>query len=295
MFGLSRWMRLLISLLLVFHLAPGVAANENHVKPISFVIAPDVLAKYQLFMRARRLDEVLDIDTALPRDVLEVLTTLYILDASGLAFTPEFVTSPSLERHLTLLESGAVAMSAAHVNFEDLQGFDGLQSRGSIVGDQRRYVGLYTAPGNRVALQARSRRDIRKLSAVSNKAWRLDWKALHDAQLSRVVSVSDWSSMCRMVLAGRVDFLLAPMPGGSADILVTPAGDLMKMAPFAAVFSAARRFVISSNHPDADELSAALDVGIASLGSNHFLHDALRQLYAPRDEDQSVILINPKP
>lgn len=258
----------------------------------TMVIAPDVLADYQHFMRGRRTDEVKDIDATLRRDVLEVFSTLYLLQAGGLDQDIEFVVSPSFDRHLSLMASGSVGMSAAFIDQLDISGTRGLDLVPSFVGPQVQSVGLFTSPGNAQALAAEKIADIRSLTAVSNKAWQQDWRALETAPIAELVSVADWTVMTRMVMAGRVDFLLAPIQRQAPDRLATPVGMLARMRPFAVRVDVDRSIALSLRHPDHDALRAAIEAGLASLALDHFLRDAFTRLYTPSDLEKSLMVVN---
>jgi len=258
----------------------------------TMVIAPDVLADYQHFMRGRRVEEVKDIDTTLRRDVLEVFSTLYLLQAGGLAEDIEFVVSPSFDRHLSLMASGSVGMSAAFIDRLDISGTNGLDLVPSFVGQQIQSVGLFTSPGNAQALAAEKLADIHSLTAVSNKAWQQDWRALEAAPIAELVSVADWTVMTRMVMAGRVDFLLAPIQRHAPDRLITPVGTLARMRPFAVRVDVDRLIALSRSHPDHYALRAAVEAGLSSLAADHFLRDAFIQFYTPSDLEKSLMVIN---
>lgn len=280
----------ILSVFLVFPTSFSGAQSPEESSHISFVVAPDVLANYQDFMKGRHLQEVMDIDARLPRDTLEVFITLYSLQLGGLEFQAEFISTPSLERHISLLRSGTVSMSAALIDKLDLQSVEGITSVPAFFDERPRLAGLFTAPGNERALSATTRDDIKALTAISNKSWRADWAALQNIELVRLVSVSDWTAMTRMVLAGRVDFLLAPRQSNHSGELQTPAGPLVQMRPFAVEIHAHRQFAISEKHADADLLRAALEKGKAAIGPQHFINDAIRQA-APAEPPTEILLI----
>lgn len=283
----------LITLSLSATAATATTKNDPASRPISFVIAPDVLANYQKFLGGRLIHEVMDIDTRLHRDTLEVFITLYALHQGGLTYFPEFVTTPSLERHIALLKSGSVAMSAALIDVVDLETTDNIFVAPSLFENQTKLVGLYTAPGNERALSASSRADVKQLTAISNKSWHADWRALQDVELAGIVSVADWVAMCRMVVAGRVDFLLAPRR--QQTLLDTPVGPLVLMRPFAVNIQAARKFAIANNHKESEALKHALSNGLQQIGQDHFIQDAIRQLDPPQARSELLIILNEAP
>lgn len=290
-----HFIRFLLVWALLFTIAPHALADIRGKHPVSFVIAPDVLASYQEFLHGRQIKNVLDINANLPRDTLETFITLYSLHLGGLDYYPEYVTTPSLERHIALLRSGNVAMSAALIDQLDSDSAEGIHNIPSPFPKSDRIVGLFTAPGNEHALKAHTRDAVRALTAISNKSWRADWQALETIGLNGLISVADWTAMSRMVLAGRGDFLLAPRQPRSNAVLETPAGTLVQMKPFGIRLHINRQFALSKKHPDYQKLKAALKSGLRQIGSDHFIQDAINQLETERGRQEILIILNDPP
>jgi hypothetical protein len=263
--------------------------------PLSVVVAPDVLVDYELFMRGRPGPDPTTTGMSPSRDALEVAVLVRALRAGGVDNPIEYVVSPSLERHVFLLRSGGVALSAAMINLADLNGEVGVVHEIDFdSGGGSQIVGLYASPENKLVDAVQSLEDFENLSAVSNRAWRADWRALEAANLKDVVSVSDWATMCRIVMLGRVDFLLAPFRPDGSNILPTAAGDLMRLEGFGVILSAERRFVVSASHPEHDALSEALEKGFNLLeAADDYWVRALRRASAPSAVPENTVIINP--
>lgn len=288
-------MRLLFQLILFLHASVALQADgheerNQHAIPLSLVVAPDVLTNYHRFLDGRHPWEVTDIEGKVERDTLEVFITLYALRKGGLNFFPEFVTTPSLERHIALLKSGSVVISAALIDSVDIENTDTILAAPFLIEDQTQIAGLYTASSNAQALAAKSLDDVKQLTAISNKSWRADWSALSGVGLRELVSVADWVAMCRMVSVGRSDFLLAPL--SDSDELVTPVGPLVKMEPFAIKIHAIRKYAISRVHPDSDKVREALEAGLKHIGQDHFIHRAVTRLTDNGDNTGHLIFLN---
>lgn len=263
-------------------------------EPVSVVVAPDVLVDYELFLRGRRPPEIVPNGPLPRRDVLEMIVLLQALRAGGVSDPVEYVVSPSLERHVALLKSGGVALSAAMINLADLDSeVDIVREIDFDSGGGSQVVGLYTSSINSAAMAASSLEDVLELSAVSNKAWRADWRALEAVDLKDLVSVSDWATMCRIVALGRVDFLIAPFRLDGKDYIETAAGRLQLMKGFGLVLSSERRFVVSSQHERQSDLHEALKRGFVVLEQDDFWIAALKKASASPVGTTGLTIINP--
>ncbi|QJB55183.1 hypothetical protein [Pseudodesulfovibrio sp. zrk46] len=122
-------------------------------------------------------------------------------------------------------------------------------------------------------MQAKSKTDLQKLSAVTGHRWRIDQKTLHEMGIVEIFSVSQYSLQLKMLQEGRVDFgmyeytnIRKSMPEGLGIVPGITVG-----------LRGTRHFMVSRLHPRGKDIFEALQRGIAILKSRGAFRSAYRE------------------
>ncbi|QNM98135.1 hypothetical protein [Chitinimonas koreensis] len=268
---------------------PAAAANA-----IVIVAPSDVIADYQLLLGERMPEQVGDYGGPYSRrDTVELLLTWQALRAAGYRGPIEMIPADSYERILAELQIGHADIGGTTAWLDDLAGKP-LDVSDPLIEDGQFEAGLFTLPTNRAALASTTPAAVRKLRAVSNRAWSADWAVLTELGVRRLENVPVWPSMVRMVAAGRVDFLLAPFQGTpdgslfSEDIRLVPIPGVKLALPGSRHLPISRS---SAGHRQAGEL---LNRGLAVLRRQGLLRRAYEESGFIQRRTADWRLLNPR-
>lgn len=260
-------------------IAALVALSAQGGVQLVVAVPTDVLEDYHAFLKGRNpleLDHYGGPHTR--RDVVEVVLLQQALQRGGLSQPVLLEALPNVARILREIESGHavcsstsywredVAPNSAHFLFSD-----------ALVEAGQFEAGLYTVPGNRQALAARTLADVRQLRALSNRSWTVDWRTLEQLGVQQLQHVAQWPSMSKMVEADRADFLLAPFQA-SADLSLVVGG--VRLVPIPGIkvgLNGTRHFLVSRQHPAGRVLLQHLNAGLARLRQQGLIRQAYVQ------------------
>jgi len=263
--------RLLLILIIIINLIskPVIAGSsqEGSHEDLKILIPSDVLADYKYFLNGR---DALSISNftgeGSRRDVVEVILMQQAFSLSGINSPIRFIQHDSYQRILTELHLGRAHMTATSIWLTDLEDIqDQVYSTHPIINNGEFEAGFYSRPNNLRALSAKNLTDIRSLSIVSSKGWKVDWKTLTRLEMNKLEHNVAWLSMVRMVNAGRVDILLAPFQP-TEDLSLTVEGiRLIPIPKLKLGLEGSRHFVISKNYPHAKQLTSDFNRGLNQL------------------------------
>lgn len=241
------------------------------------VIPSDVKRDYDLFLDGR---DPLDIKEfsglGSRRDVVEVILLQQALVLGGLTDSIRFIVASSHARIIKQVHSGSAIMSGNSIWYDLLNDRDLLYVSEAVIEKGQFEAGLYTILENQKALSVKSLKDVRELTAVSSKAWIIDWQTLNSMEMSSLINTVKWSSMVKMVGKGRADFLLAPFQP-STDLSFSPEGIHLIPVPNIKIgLQGTRHFAVSKRHPKGKEAIKALDAGILLLKEQGIVEKAYR-------------------
>jgi len=158
------------------------------------------------------------------RDVVELVLVQQALRLGGWREGLFPLTLPTDARLLHEVAIGHAVLGGTTYWLEDLaREAPHLEASSVWVEDGAFDVGIYVRPDNHKALAVRSAQGLRALSAVSCRAWSVDWRTLSAMGLKALWHAPSWDSMPAMLVAGRADFLLAPFQPNT-DMSLTVAG-----------------------------------------------------------------------
>lgn len=240
--------------------------NNAKRKELIIVIPGDVKRDYDLFIAGRDPLEITDYSgLGSRRDVAEAVLIQQALSLGGMTEQIRFIVASSHARIIKQVHSGTAVMSGNSIWYDLLNDRDLLYVSEAIIENGNFEAGLYTILENQKALSAKSIEDVRTLTAVSSKAWIIDWQTLNSMEMSSLINTVKWSSMVKMVAKGRADFLLAPFQP-SNDMSFTPEGIHLVPVPGIKIgLQGSRHFAVSKRHPKGKEVIKALDAGILLL------------------------------
>jgi len=267
----------LLVLLLVTNFASAKQEINDSLKreELIIVIPGDVKRDYDLFLAGRNPLDIHDYSgVGSRRGVVEVVLIQQALALGGVHYPIRFVVTSSHARIIKQVHSGKAVMTGNSTWHDLLNDSDLLYVSESIVDDGQSVAGLYTILENQKAISAKSLQDVRSLTAVSSKAWLVDWQTLNAMKISSLINTVKWSSMVKMVSRGRADFLLAPFHP-SKDMSFSQEGIHLVPVPGIKVgLEGTRHFAVSKRHPKGKEVINALDIGIKLMKEQGVVYKA---------------------
>ncbi len=254
-------------------------SNVIFAESLKVLIPSDVLTDYQHFLHGRNAIELTDFSgDGSRRDVIEVVLMQQALHLGGIKTPIEFIQHNAYQRILTELRQGRGFIAATSIWLTDLENIEeDVFISHAVINNGEFEVGFYTTPNNKTALSAKKTSDIRGLSAISSKAWLTDWNTLSALRMNKLISISNWSSMVKMVNAGRADVLLAPFQP-TKDMSITI--DEVKLIPIPRIkigLQGSRHFGVSKHYPNAKSLFENFNRGLNILIKQGIVQKAYRQ------------------
>jgi len=251
--------------------------NVSQREELIIVLPGDVKRDYDLFLAGR---DPLSINNygglGSRRDVIEVVLIQQALSLGGITDPIRFIVTSSHARIIKQVHSGKAVMTGNSIWYDLLNDRDLLYVSESIIENGQFEAGIYTILENQKALSAKTLLDVRSLTAVSSKAWIIDWQTLNAMEMSSLINTVKWTSMVKMVAKGRADFLLAPFQP-SVDMSFTPEGIHLVPVPGIKIgLQGTRHFAVSKRHPKGKEVIKALDEGIKLMKEQGIVDKAYR-------------------
>jgi len=244
------------------------ARGQSVVVPVS--IYSDILADYDSFLNGRNPIDISDYSGPNSRrDVIEVVIFQQALALGGLDASLEMVVIPTYLRTQTEIREGSVAATTTTLWLNELEQIkDDIYITEALVEEGMFEAGLYTSSKNQIALSAQNLQDVQRLTAVSNKNWKADWKTLQNLNLKSVIHTQHWEVMVKIVDQMRADLLLAPFQS-TKDMHLSVGDVLLKPIPGMKVgLSGSRHFAVSKHHPLGQTVFDALTKGLRILRAN---------------------------
>ncbi len=256
-----------------------VIINISLANELLVVVPPDVLKDYHAFVTNKDVLQIKNFSSkGSRRDVVEVILMQQALHHGGITESIKFYPISSYTRIKMELEKGEMVSVANSMWLSDLETIkDKVYISIPIIKEGEIEAGLYTVPDNTKALSVKTIQDIQNLSAISNKSWTPDWKALTSLNLKNLQSTPTWLSMVRMVDVGRADFLLAPFQS-TQDLSFEAEGVRFVAIPeMKVILPGSRHFAISKKHPRGQEVFNAFNKGLQILISRGIVKKAYQQ------------------
>ncbi len=267
------WQWVVLGLFVCLRETTGVADE------LSIVVPQDVLHDYEQ-LRDRRAVATIDDYSGLGsrRDTVEIILLQQAFLRAGVDEPVRFITADSYSRILRLLQSGealAGGTSVWAINVASVQ--DAVALSDELIPDGKFEAGFYTTANNATALRASTLNDIQALHIVANPAWTVDWQTLNQLGIRHLEATPQWNSMVRMVLAHRVDALLAPFQNRVDLSLRTEFGVLYPIPGIKIALKGARFLPVSLKHPRGMVMLSALNQGLKKLRDEGRIERAYRQ------------------
>ncbi len=254
-------------------LSANTAELESMARPLVVLVPPDVLDQYHIYLAGR---SPLDIETFSGLGASRVLAELILLHQAlalgGCKRTIELQPVGDYRRMLALLNEGKADLRGLSVWREDVAVVPGgLLLSAPLFREGEYEAGFYTNTSNKGALKATNLDQLKRLSAVSNNNWTVDWRTLESMGLSYLYHNGSYLAMVKMVYSERADFMLAPFPGGD-DLTLNLKGLTLEPIPGIKVaLQGSRHWVASRRGAAAFD---ALEKGLAQLREGGMLEKA---------------------
>lgn len=137
--------------------------------------------------------------------------------------------------------------------------------------------GIYVAPDKLRQIRVKSRDDLAKLSAVSDKNWATDWATLSSLKPAKLYSAPTRASQFKMVEAGRADFTLQDF-SNLPDLSIEEQGARLYPIPGVKVaLIGTRHFFINQDFPHSRAVFEALQKGLKILKQRGEIDRALQE------------------
>ena len=137
--------------------------------------------------------------------------------------------------------------------------------------------GLYVAPDKQPRFSIKSRDDLAKLVAVSDRNWETDWATLSGFKLAKLYSAPTRASQFKMVEAGRADFTLQDF-SNRPDLSIDEQGVRLYPVPGVKIaLEGTRHFFINKDSPHSRAVFEALQKGLKILQQRGEIDRALQE------------------
>lgn len=166
-------------------------------------------------------------------------------------------------------------------------------------------AGIYTSPVNTKALATKNLEQLRRLSAVTNRGYEVDWKTLQELGVQEIHHTVNWSNMVKMVASQRADFMLMGFRNTedlSLEYKVYETLDYskylhaLKLVPVPGVklyLDGTRHYLLNREQAEAGGILKALNRGIAILRERGVITRALTEAGFLTTEVKDWKVLNP--
>ncbi len=278
--------RILLLILVGF---PCYLMATTHKLPV--LIAHDV---HQQYKRVNAQYDIIELERfdLLPqsRDLIDLIILIKALNIGGCDCQLQFHDNSVYGRNIELLISGQFVMSSDTLWLSDITRYQDMLIKSPAVIKNGDYdVGLYTSSQNHTALNAKSSEDIKSLTAVSNRFWSADWRTMRALSPKKLAHVESWARMEQLVNAQLADYTL--MHFRNPKLSRTP---LVPIPNVKAILWDSRHFAIARQHPLAQHVKNALDIGLKKLAKRGLLERAYQQVGISHQSQKNWQILNPK-
>lgn len=240
-----------------------VFAGLANAADINLAVPKDVLSDYQKLVGTRNVLDITDYSgEGARRDTVEVILFQQALRLGGMKDPIRFVPIDNYARNIVEVELDRVTAMGTSAWAADIK-----DSKASLslptLREGEYVVGFYTTENN-LKVQNASLDELRKLTAISNRAWQNDINTLEKLGINKIESAPTFIQMVKMLNAGRGDFILAsfkPNPDLAFEldgIKMLPVRDLKVAMP------GSRHFLVS-NSEQGQQVLQALNAGLNQL------------------------------
>ncbi|MCG7533656.1 hypothetical protein [Pseudoalteromonas sp. OOF1S-7] len=270
------WLNLLyLKLLLILSFACSVHAQ------ISISIEQDIYKYAQEILADQPISEFsaeIFNHPKCQRDVVEFLIAQRALMEGGFQHTFSFTLGNYDARNLKLLESGLLLMSFDTIWLSQAQTIaDDVYISEPIINKGAYFAGIYTSRSNKVTLRDKISTDLSNISIVSSRAWLVDWITLKALKPKQLHHEDDWITMAKLVSNGWVDAMLVSFNNTRPFYYEGQGYRIEAIEGIKVALQDSRHFVVSRHHPLSKEAYTALQLGLAKLKTQNFIHQAYRQ------------------
>lgn len=248
---------------------------------VDIISSENFSQRYEDFLAGRH---VLDVDTFHPTtkgshiEIIEMVLLQQALFLGGETRQVVFNPKPSVNilefSDLIAGESLILARSVWHESIVDYRGALFISEPIVEVGEYE--AGLYVTKRN-VALQQTPLSQLRQLDVVSNPRWAVDWRALMNTDLHMVSFIGPWETMLEMVESNVVDTMLINFSVSDSLVLTFEGKEYVPIEDIKVVLPDSRHFVVSKNHPEGEQIFAALNRGLNVLKQRGIIKRALTE------------------
>ncbi|PKG84656.1 hypothetical protein CXF85_07780 [Colwellia sp. 75C3] len=225
------------------------------------------------------------------RDNIEQVLLLQALHRGGYQANINLVSVDFYKRRLRLIENGEVHLSGTTLWMADLKTANNIFISPALIKEGEFTAGLYVHADKTPLLKLQTLQQIKKLHAVSNNNWLVDWQVLTKMNLAGVNHSGQFTLMTKMLIKGRADFMLAPFYN-TPDLSFRQDGEKFIPIPnIKVVLPGSRHFALSNKHPDFEEIKRALIKGFNLLSTEGIIQKAYTQsgFFNPQVKNWKII------
>ena len=248
--------------------------------PIKSAITAIEKQKVDAFMNGRSALEINSynsphLDSIAP--VEHVLFRRAVLLGGLDAVFEDFVVPNSARARASVFNGTALGAGGAqwHVYHQELK--DHVLESDVVIAQGVYEKGLYVAKDRRNRFSIKSRDDLKKLSAVTDKNWDVDWATLSALNLASLYSAPTRASQFKMIEAGRADFTLQDF-SSSPELAIEEHGVRLYPIPGVKIsLVGTRHFFINKDLPHGRAVFDALQKGLRILKQRGEIDRALTE------------------
>ncbi|WP_348945289.1 hypothetical protein ABHF33_01395 [Chitinibacter sp. FCG-7] len=259
---------------------------------ILLAVPRDVILDYQKLLRHRDILDVREYSgVGARRDTVELVLFQQALMRGGLDERVRLIPVDSYARILVEVEAGNVTASGTSVWASDVQ-----QTRARmsvpLIRDGEYVVGFYMAEGH-PGLRSATLKDLRSMTAVTNRAWKNDVATLESLGVSKIESAPTFAMIAKMLKGERGDFTLASFKSSPDMSFEVEGARLFPAKGMKVAMPGSRHFLVSPTGHGA-VVFEALNKGLSQMRRDGTLRRAYTEAGFFNARVESWTLVNPQ-
>ncbi|QLI82860.1 hypothetical protein HZU75_15780 [Chitinibacter fontanus] len=258
---------------------------------VLLAVPRDVILDYQKLLRNRDIMEIRDYTgLGARRDTVELIVFQQALLRGGLDEPVRLVPVDSYARILVEVEAGNVTASGTSVWASDAAQTKALLSA-PLIRDGEYVAGFYAEESNS-RVRSASLKELRAMTAVTNRAWKNDVATLESLGIAKLESAPTFGMIAKMLKGERGDFTLASFKSTPDMSFEVEGVRLVPIKGMKVAMPGSRHFLISPNS-QGSQLLEALNKGLGRMRKDGTIRKAYIDAGFFNARVESWLVVNP--
>lgn len=258
---------------------------------VLLAVPRDVILDYQKLLRNRDIMEIRDYTgVGARRDTVELIVFQQALLRGGLDEPVRLVPVDSYARILVEVEAGNVTASGTSVWASDAAQTKALLSA-PLIRDGEYVAGFYAEESNS-RVRSASLKELRAMTAVTNRAWKNDVATLESLGIAKLESAPTFGMIAKMLKGERGDFTLASFKSTPDMSFEVEGVRLVPIKGMKVAMPGSRHFLISPNS-QGSQLLEALNKGLGRMRKDGTIRKAYIDAGFFNARVESWLVVNP--